>query len=877
MASFTDSIPQFNPYVQQLPVDAMVQVGMQKQKQYDEGIQKIQTNIDNIAGLDVATDADKAYLQSKLNQLGSDLKTVAAGDFSNFQLVNSVNGMTNQIVKDRNVRNAVASTAQLRKQQARKEQAIKEGKSSPENEWMFNSEVNGYLQSTKPGESFSGQYIEYKDVDKKLRELASKLKETDTSIDNPFLRDSLGRTLYYDKKGNSSTNPLAGEPMLDMVMLNTKVKGVAAERILNNFYDSLDEGDKRQLNITAQYHYKDATPITFQNDIIKTYNEKKRIYSDAIVDASVKLAIGNLTPEEQTKLQNGVNEAKKLLYDGGLDKQMNEDMAAVDTEAEANSYKYKIYTQKYLTNLARDISNESISTEYKSNPGFQAMMEKKRFEFDVAKERQREREWQAKHILALKDDARKDAEANANAEKIKPIVKDGVIETNFDQLTLVNLDNELTTVEKDITSSNLKLGELIVPGGSREEKLKAANDLYIEYKTNPNTIDNNVQRELLQELDGLNNVYNSKSKIYNTAKKAGDEIAKDITNVLSKQPGLKVGNTSFSAEELYDFERAAVGGYSYDVASYGSAGGSSFTMGTGNTSTSYVTKMKDELLSKYKNTKYEYIAKALYDKYNNPNKVSPNEKIILDVIQKNKINVSKTIGDIKNKKRMTEAQVINDLSPEFQVKDIVFNKDNTKDMSTIEQIVGMKLAQYNQSGALDNTNPGDFNPETLAEIQKDTNASFKFRKRNDGSGELILTSGTVTQKIPLTYQETSSWLTDYAYVNPISSIKYSVQSSKNKTTNEEDIIEASTAGITGFSPLLPNINNTKIAPKVRVDVEGSQNNNGGPSDRFQVRLYYKTNEGWQNKVLNSGGYVNEAGLQELLFAIGPKTIDTLFK
>ena len=111
MASWTDKIPTFNPYVAQLPVEAMVQVGMYKQKQYDEGIQKIQTNIDNVAGLDIAKESDKVYLQSKLNQLGNDLKIVAAGDFSNFQLVNSVNGMTNQIVKDANVQAAVASTA----------------------------------------------------------------------------------------------------------------------------------------------------------------------------------------------------------------------------------------------------------------------------------------------------------------------------------------------------------------------------------------------------------------------------------------------------------------------------------------------------------------------------------------------------------------------------------------------------------------------------------------------------------------------------------------------------------------------------------------------------------------------------------------------
>ena len=66
MASFTDQISTFNPYVSQLPVEAMVQVGMQKQAQYDQGVQKIQGYIDNIAGMDVVNDADKQYLQSKL-------------------------------------------------------------------------------------------------------------------------------------------------------------------------------------------------------------------------------------------------------------------------------------------------------------------------------------------------------------------------------------------------------------------------------------------------------------------------------------------------------------------------------------------------------------------------------------------------------------------------------------------------------------------------------------------------------------------------------------------------------------------------------------------------------------------------------------------
>ena len=120
MTNYRSRVPQFDPYIQQLPVEAIVQVGMEKQKRYDEGVQKIQQSIDKIAGLDVANDADKAYLQSKLNQLGNDLTFVAAGDFSNYQLVNSVDGMAKQIAYDPNIQTAISSTAYLRKQQQRK-------------------------------------------------------------------------------------------------------------------------------------------------------------------------------------------------------------------------------------------------------------------------------------------------------------------------------------------------------------------------------------------------------------------------------------------------------------------------------------------------------------------------------------------------------------------------------------------------------------------------------------------------------------------------------------------------------------------------------------------------------------------------------------
>lgn len=876
MASYTDSIPQFNPYVQQLPVEAMVAVGMEKQKRYDEGIQKIQTSIDNIAGLDVANDVDKAYLQSRLNQLGNDLRIVGAGDFSNFQLVNSVNGMTNQIVKDPTIQNAVHSTAYLKKQQARKEKAIQEGKSSPENEWWFNNEVSNYLQSTTPGQSFNGEYIEYKDVDKKLRGLAGDLQKAgyDVSTDNIWVRDSAGKDVYFNPDGTQSSDASkGGTRKYDMVKLTTKIKGIGAEKILNNFYTSLDEGDKRQLNITAQYHYRDATPITFQNDIIKSYNEKKKIYSEAIVDATVKLATGNYTPEQKTELQNQINKAKELVYEGGFDKQMNEDMAAVDTEAEASAYKYKIYTQKYLTNLAKDISNESKSIEYGTNPGFQALMEKKKFEFDVQKERQREKEWQAGYALDLKKDRREEEEAARKRKEdveLQPIVSTEKISTDVTKYDIHQLEGDVSQADEDLIKTKNKLANLLSPNAKTPQEKKdavaAANKLYDEYRNNPYVIKDNRQRQILEEMDNLDNAKFTLLNKLNAANRAGAPYKEAAEKLLNKQNGVRIGKTLFTAKELNDFNNNSykfVKRYEPVSTMYGA------------TATS---QMTSDILKQYKGTKYYPIAQALYNNYNNQS-LSSNEKVIVDQINKIRTNTSKDVMELAEKQRQAQSKVIYDLSPEFQQMNIQLNQGNKRDINVVEQIIGLKTKQYNDYGALDSTRPDDFDPEELGKMRGEgKKPAYTYVKKKDGSATLIITEGEDVQKIPLTAQEFRSWATDYSYVNPMSDVISAVQSSKNKTTNKANRAEGSTARYTGYSPLLPGFNNTKIASKVRMDIEGSPDNTGNAdTDVFQARLYYYNGKEWKDEVLNSGGYVDAANLQILLSQTGQKTIETLFK
>lgn len=291
-----------------------------------------------------------------------------------------------------------------------------------------------------------------------------------------------------------------------------------------------------------------------------------------------------------------------------------------------------------------------------------------------------------------------------------------------------------------------------------------------------------------------------------------------------------------------------------------------------------VYQMSDDILKDYKGTKYYPIALALYNRSNKPSTVSSNERVILNQLSTINKNISRDTKELKQQQIAKESQTIYDLSPEFQQMKIQINKDNKKDMNVIDQIIGLKTKDYNDYGALDSNKPNDFDPSKLAEMQKKGNLGFTYLKNNSGAATLVITSGSDVQKIPLTQEEFRNWVTEYSYVNPMTDVISTVQSNPNKTTNKANVKQGSTAMYTGYSGLVPGLNNTKIASKVRFDIEGSDDNTGNAStDLFQARIYYHNGKNFQDEVLNPGGYLNAYQLQLLLNQIGPKTVETLFK
>lgn len=401
MASYTDNIPTFNPYVQTIPVDEMIKVGMYKQQKYDEGIQKIQTNIDNIAGLDVVRPVDKAYLQSKLNQLGNNLTSVAGGDFSNFQLVNSVNGMTNQISKDPNVLNAISSARTYRKGLEDMDAANKAGKGSASHDWLFKTDASNWLNDEDINKTFNGGYKQYSPYQKNAQEVIKGLVKNETGKDVAF---------EYDKNGNMV--------VLDAIT-RTKIAGITPERIRSALMTGLSPNDFQSMEIDGRYNYTNASPEQFALDLNKSYKtDYDRLKQ--LRDMTAGAIDSTNSAVQKSQLQQRLDSLDKSLNDVQSEySSVSKTFAQGDTE----SAKARYYSTKWMNNFSETFASKSDISSYETNAFQQPMQyrETKALEYKKWKAtfEQNERFKQADLYyksedlkLAKKKDSREEKKAN---------------------------------------------------------------------------------------------------------------------------------------------------------------------------------------------------------------------------------------------------------------------------------------------------------------------------------------------------------------------------------------------------------------------------------------------------------------------------------
>lgn len=591
MASFTDLIPKFNPYIQQLPVEAMVAVGMDKQRRYEEGVQRIQAQISQVAGLSVLRPQDKQYLQSKLNELGNNLKGVAAGDFSNFQLVNSVGGMVSQISRDPFIRAAVKSTALDQENLEFMDKERASGKLTPQNEYFYNLQKKKYLDAGLADESgnpisFSGRYIAHRDVKAKLKELAKEVGVDENLVQNMYNADGT----------------------LNKVMVETLTKGKDASKIYSAFINGLGPEDYQQLAIDGIYKYKgnDAASMidifkASNDDFVATGNNKladlkTEIYNLIQKKASVK------TPEDLAVLNKQIASLEALSYkisDSIFDsnKTFDELQRGINfgDEDYLNGVKGKLYTNNFLKNLSKDFAESTSHVKNVENPLFKAIMEENKFTLDNwYKQQQVKLDW-AK-VQEQKEANRLKAEENfLKKQELTPgtlPTPGGLPGPSISKVDLINSENSANVAKRNELLRTLGVQEMRKVFGDKMEQWvkdqvkttgKSPEEVIEAYGIKVLT-DINDRRikpapenvEMIQRLNRLNNVVSGMTSLIDAADKEAYGIAGfgDIQGINDRN-----GRELFSGKELLDVSKIVSKAKKTEQVS-GVLGGSMFAVGS---------------------------------------------------------------------------------------------------------------------------------------------------------------------------------------------------------------------------------------------------------------------------------------------------------
>jgi hypothetical protein len=372
MASYTDKIPTFNPYVEQQPVDAMLKVGVYKQQKYEEGVKKIQTNIDNVAGLDIANDVQQKYLQSKLNALGNNLTFFAASDFSDFSLVNSVNGMTKQITKDEDIINAVSSTAKLRAGYKKKAELAKKGLTDKNNDDYYDMFASEYVDSKDLKASFNADYVPYTNIVKKLQQALVGAGESTTIAEQIFVTDpNTGKPLITNGKYT-----YADAKAIDKLVTNKPAVMAAINNVLN-------EGSvKQQLGIDGWATYRNTEATELLGPLKNDYDSERSRLEQQSVEITAMLNSTNISPEERELYTKASAEVEAALLKN------DNTFMSLSKEAEDNpeSFKQSYYTQEFKQRLMNQFLKEENSRTYGKNEALEAQMAKDKFAFEKQQE-----------------------------------------------------------------------------------------------------------------------------------------------------------------------------------------------------------------------------------------------------------------------------------------------------------------------------------------------------------------------------------------------------------------------------------------------------------------------------------------------------------
>lgn len=892
MASFTDQLVAFNPYVSQIPVDDYTRVGMIKQQQYDQGVQKVQGYIDSVAGLEVIKPEQKDYLHQRVSNLQQEVGKVVSKDFSNQQLTNSVGALTSKIANDPIIQTSVASTQAYKQGLANMREAKEKGTLNASNEWDFQDQFQKWYNDKDATTRFTGEYTPYTDVAKKAMDAFDKVLEKVPNIhteDNPFQRD-VGGVIKYEKGPDGKPRPL-----IDMAMMEKTYKGVTPERVESILQSVLNENDRRQLAIDGRYEYRGYNKDMMKGVVDQHYTHDLGQMNDIIQGLQVKRMGLNNDPEGAALVDQQIQNYKDRAV--SIQDRYKRDVNYIDKDLEG--YKGMFYSDGWIGRLTNGLAYSQESLTYKENPYFMAA-EKKREndikyqeflvnkQFDAAKLlieqaklRLEEKKTDA-YVLAMQAKAAKTAHGQLEGIPLADAVMEPIPQDQMDDINVANFLGEINTTDKEIDDQKMALLAQKAPDlvilrkdqngmntryeynvkGKDPEKVKLQTEatmaaLKAQYDKNPDSVDPATQSYFKRLANDNQFIQNSKFALGNLEKMADRDVG-SLDQIVAGMKPLRFASTSgaqysLAPKQVIDFNRK-MQGLQVNIP-YNQTGGPVY----------------DE----------QQAAKVL---------TTPAERFLFNVLrkpasQRNQYEnqIASQIGEFYQKGNIPANHLLEgrDVYKNNAVKDLVGVQqgvtftleafkaaDRNRARSVASQLLG-QMARDSKGSPQPGFDKGD--AESMLGGKHEEKTQYGLRSKGRGQYTLIMTNPDVNTKgteLPLTRQQAEELFGQGKFIDDFNNIRRSLQLSKSTGQWTTDV----TGQGVNSAFNLDNGNLNKYSVKYHVE---DPLKNGG----LQVRMYIydKVNQKWLPDMVASvnGQLLNEAQVTKFLSAAGDQYIESV--
>lgn len=336
-------------YIPIAPWEEIAKVGMMKESSYQEGVNKVQQQIDSLSQLPIYRNVAKDYLNQRVQDFTNLANKYAGEDFSNPDVSSQILRMGDPIAKDPLLINEIRSTQEVsRRQELLK--SLKPEQRSAANDWFFMRDMNEWMNSNDLSASLSQgkEYVSYVDVSKQWQDyVKAKTPNSQTlisaSVNNPFIK-------------------------------TTQIEEMAAEELAKGFMATLDEKGRTQLSIDAAYSMelsgKENGFKAYQNHIdgqLSFLDQQEKYYNEELKYLN-KQPKAELTRIETSQLEQKLNEIS-----------IQKRYLAGEKNIALDDFTVENYTQFYVQRMVNDQANayayRRVKEDLKVNSVYTANMQ----------------------------------------------------------------------------------------------------------------------------------------------------------------------------------------------------------------------------------------------------------------------------------------------------------------------------------------------------------------------------------------------------------------------------------------------------------------------------------------------------------------------